>query len=292
MAFILTFVASGQPLDASGLNAIFKQSCLQATSNDVRWIDDGKAAELPLAEDQDIAVLRDILTTHRIDIFITSSANRRKKLLLADMDSTIVTTETLDEMAGFAGLQDKIAAITERAMRGELDFKAALKERVKMLQGLNKKFMQQTLDETRLMPGATTLVKTMAAHGATCVLVSGGFTFFTEAIAGQAGFHRHHGNTLLLENDALTGMVAEPILDKTAKLDFLHRYCADLGITAEDAMTIGDGANDLPMLQAAGFGVGYHPKSIVRNEIGNCILYGDLTAALYAQGYTAKDFVI
>lgn len=257
-------------------------------------IDGGKAAEIDYSLLNNIPIhsLRQRLAVYKIDVFITLSANRRKKLLLADMDSTIVTTETLDEMAGFAGLQDQIAAITERAMHGELDFKAALKERVRMLQGLNKKFLQQTLDKTRLMPGATTLVKTMAAHGATCVLVSGGFTFFTEAIAGQAGFHRNHGNTLLLENDALTGMVLEPILDKTAKLDFLNQYCADLGITTEEAMTIGDGANDLPMLQAAGFGVGYHPKPIVRDKINNCILYGDLTAALYAQGYTAKDFVV
>jgi phosphoserine phosphatase len=292
MADIITFVTSGQALESSGLNAIFKQASLQATSADVRWIDGGKAAELPWTGDFDIAALRAVLAPHRIDVFITPSGNRRKKLLLADMDSTIVTTETLDELAGFAGLQDQIAAITERAMRGELDFKAALKERVKMLQGLNKKFLQQTLEGTKLMPGAATLVKTMAAHGAICVLVSGGFTFFTGPVAEQAGFHRHHGNTLLLENDALTGIVAEPILDKTAKLEFLHRYCAELGITTDEAMTIGDGANDLPMLQAAGFGVGYHPKPVVRDEIGNCILYGDLTAALYAQGYTAKDFVV
>ncbi len=292
MHITLTFVAAADPLRDQYITDFMRRANIHG---DIVWLDHDKAAEVTITHRQEKSLsekARAFFAPYKIDVFITPSENRRKKLILADMDSTIVTTETLDELAVFAGLHDVIAAITERSMRGELDFNAALKERVHMLKGLKEEAMQKTLAQTQLMPGAKTLVQTMAKHGATCVLVSGGFTFFTGPIAQQAGFHHHHGNTLLLNNGALTGEVAEPILDKTAKLDFLRRYCTKLGIDTADAMTIGDGANDLPMLQAAGLGVGYHPKPVVKNEIENCVLYGDLTAALYAQGYTAKDFAI
>ena len=226
----------------------------------------------------------------RIDFFITKNEARQKKLLLADMDSTIAEGETLDDLAEHAGLKDKIAAITALAMEGKLNFHQAIRERVGLLKGLSTNALTETLAKTKLNPGAEIFVRTMRAHGATCVLVSGGFKFFTAAIADRAGFEFNHGNELGIEDDKLTGKVIDPILDKYAKVDFLKNYMKNNTLSPEDCLTIGDGANDLPMLKMAGLGIGYHPKDAVKAEIGNCILYGDLTAALYAQGYTSTYF--
>ncbi len=258
-----------------------------------RWLDKNKAGEISIYGNPQSAVishLRDFFAKDKIDFFITPASNRQKKLLLADMDSTIAATETLDELAAFAGIKDKIAAITALAMEGKLDFKAALKERVGLLKDLPISAMKETLDETALNPGAETFAPTMRAQGATCVLVSGGFTFFTEAIAKRSGFEFNHGNILEIENDKLTGQVREPILDKFAKVSFLERYMKEKNLKPEDCLTIGDGANDIPMLKKAGLGIGYHPKQAVLDEVDNTILYGDLTTALYAQGYSAKYF--
>ncbi len=234
--------------------------------------------------------IREMLAADKIDLFINPAEGRRKKLLLADMDSTIVEGETLDDMAAFAGIKDQIAAITARAMNGELDFHAALKERVGLLKGLPTEALQKTLDHTVVNPGARTLVHTMRKQGATCVLVSGGFTFFTGAIAEKVGFDHNHGNTLGIDGEQLSGAVIPPILDKFAKVEFLDLYTGNLDINASEVMTIGDGANDLPMLKKAGLGVGYHAKPSVAAELKNLIIYGDLAAALYAQGYSDSDF--
>jgi phosphoserine phosphatase len=215
----------------------------------------------------------------------------RKRLLLADMDSTIVTTETLDELAAFAGLKDKVAAITARAMNGELDFKAALRERVGMLAGLPVSALEATWAETRLMPGAEALVRTMRAHGAHCALVSGGFTFFTGRVAERVGFHAHFSNTLEIAEGRLTGKVAEPILDKDAKLATLKRLAAELGLPLSAALTVGDGANDLPMLQSAGLGVAFRAKPVVAAAARARVEHADLRALLYAQGYRATEIV-
>ena len=296
MSHILTLVASSQdkPVQEEHFNMlapILRKHDLRYSAPSI-WLDEEKALERPVSgpvTSSLIVSLRDAFQDERIDFFITENKNRRKKLLLADMDSTIATSETLDELAEHAGIKDKIAAITARAMEGELDFHDALRERVGLLAGLPIAALSETLNKTVLSPGAKTLVQTMREHGATCVLVSGGFTFFTENIGQKCGFHFNHGNVLDIQDDALTGQVILPILDKSAKVDFLNHYMDTLGLETDDCVTIGDGANDLPMLKTAGLGVGYHPKNTVKDEINNCILYGDLTALLYAQGYTSDD---
>lgn len=246
-----------------------------------------KAAVFSLERKPGTEIMRDLrwqLHAYKTDAFVTPARTRPKRLLIADMDSTIVDSETLDELAAYAGLKDEIAAITARAMNGELDFKEALRARVAMLRGLPETTLGETLARIRLNPGAQMLVQKMRAQDATCVLVSGGFTCFTGPVAEMAGFTRHHGNTLVVENGALAGTVAVPILDKDSKLQLLHQYCADLRIEPADVLALGDGANDLPMLKAAGLGIGYRPKPVVEEQLENCILHGDLTAALYVQG--------
>lgn len=296
MSHVLTLVSStpDKPLTDSHIKEVLGIAAyynLEKTGKPV-WLSKKKAADIPLSDKPGIALsahLRETLDPAKIDLFVTDAENRRKKLLLADMDSTIVQGETLDELAAHAGLQDKISEITQAAMEGKLDFQAALRERVALLKGLGMEALERTLEETRLNEGAGTLVKVMAGAGATCVLVSGGFTFFTGPIAEKAGFHHHHGNILETDGKALSGTVTEPILDRHAKVDFLNRYSADLGLEKYDTLTIGDGANDIPMLKSAGLGIGYRPKNAVAEAIGNLIVYGDLRAALYAQGYTDKE---
>lgn len=296
--FILTCVSSdkNKPLTEQHLRnavAILNKNDIKSGDN-VSFLSPDKATEISLSHDIDINVahaLRTIFESDEIDFFVTSKNNRRKKLLLADMDSTIATSETLDELAAFAGIKDKVADITARAMNGELDFHSALHERVGLLANLPEKSLHDTLLETKLSAGAKTFIQTMRHIGSQCVLVSGGFTFFTNAIADQCGFHNNHGNVLEMSGGKLTGKVIPPILDKHAKVDFLKHYMSEHNITPQECLTIGDGANDLPMLRMAGLGIGYHPKNAVKEEIKNCILYGDLTAALYAQGINDKDFV-
>lgn len=297
MTHVLTLVASqgGAPLSDKHFKETGKilESYNLAFTGKTHWLDKGIAAEIGLSGGTQSAMtahLRDFLARDRMDFFITPTENRQKKLLLADMDSTIATTETLDELAEYAGIKDKIAEITALAMEGKLDFHAALKERVKLLTGLPASALHETLAQTALSPGAKIFVRTMRAQGATCVLVSGGFTFFTGAIAERCGFEFHHGNILEIADEKLTGLVKEPILDKFAKVSFLESYMQDLGLSPAETLSIGDGANDIPMLKMAGLGVGYHPKHAVAGEIHNCILYGDLSAALYAQGYARDHF--
>ena len=227
-----------------------------------------------------------------VDFAVTSSEHRRKRLLIADMDSTIINVECLDELADFAGVKDKVSEITERAMRGELAFEGALRERVGMLTGLSVDALQSCYDErVRLNPGAKTLVETMAAHGARCALVSGGFTFFTSRVAKAAGFHLNRANTLIEADGKLTGQVGEPILGKEAKLAALVEETAALGLTPADALAVGDGANDLAMIEAAGLGVAYRAKPIVAAQAHAKVDHADLTALLYFQGYKASEFV-
>ena len=225
-----------------------------------------------------------------VDWALVPVEGRRKKLLVADMDSTIINVECLDELADFAGIKAEIAAITERAMRGEIEFEPALVERVSKLKGLALDALRQTYDErVRLNPGAGSLVKTMAAHGARCVLVSGGFTYFTSRVAEAAGFHAHHANVLMDDGRALTG-VRQPILGRMAKLEALAGEAAALGISAADALAIGDGANDLDMIKAAGLGVAYRAKPLVAAEADAKINYMSLEAALFFQGYRRSEF--
>jgi len=227
-----------------------------------------------------------------VDFAVTASENRRKRLLIADMDSTIINVECLDELADFAGVKDKVSEITERAMRGELAFEGALRERVGMLTGLSVDALQTCYDDrVRLNPGAKTLVETMAANGARCALVSGGFTFFTSRVAEAAGFHLNRANTLIEADGKLTGKVGDPILGKEAKLAALREETSALGLTLADALAVGDGANDLAMIEVAGLGVAYRAKPIVAAQAHAKVDHADLTALLYFQGYKASEFV-
>jgi phosphoserine phosphatase len=296
MSFVLVLISGSEeiPLDFSHLERI--ERTLKAAghpfSAEYRWLAPHRAAETTLPDSFPHSVMRalwDVLSPYKIDALVAPAANRRKKLLLADMDATITQGETLDDLAAYVGLKDKISAITARAMRGELDFKEALEERVCLLQGLPETALQETLNQTRLSPGAEQLVRTMRQNGAACILVSGGFTFFTKAIAEKTGFSAHHGNALALENGKLTGKIIPPILDKNAKRDFLISYRLGLNLSPEDTLAVGDGANDLPMLQEAEIGIGYRPKPLLQEHLSNCLYHADLTALLYLQGYTWQE---
>jgi len=227
-----------------------------------------------------------------VDVCVQPWAGRRKRLLIADMDSTIIGCECIDELADFAGVKDRVSEITERAMRGELDFEAALRERVAMLKGLPLSDLQRAYDERVVLnPGARTLVRTMAAGGARCVLVSGGFTFFTTRVAQAAGFHAQRANTLIEDGEALAGEVGSPILGREAKLAALREEAAAIGADLTATLAVGDGANDLAMIEAAGLGVAYRAKPVVAAQAHAKVDYADLTALLYFQGYAATDFV-
>ena len=233
--------------------------------------------------------VRAILEALPVDFSWQPLEGRQKRLLLADMDSTIIGCECLDELADFAGKKAEVAAITERAMRGELEFAAALHARVRLLAGLEESALQACFDQrVRLNNGAQCLIATMASLGGRCVLVSGGFSFFTQRVAALAGFHAEHSNTLLIANGRLTGEVMEPILGKEAKAQCLARECAALGIHPHEALAIGDGANDEAMIARVGLGLAYQAKPALRALANGRIQYTDLTAALFFQGI-ARD---
>ncbi len=250
----------------------------------------GEAADIPCSAAPDLAAARAVIGTAAVDAIATETAIRRKRLLIADMDSTMITGETLDELADFAGLKDRIAAITARAMNGELDFKDALRERVAMLKGLAVSALDATWDRIVLTPGGRELVATMRANGAYTALVSGGFTFFTGRVAALLGFDMHKSNRLLDDGSALTGLVAEPILDRGAKLDTLRRLATQKALPLTATIAVGDGANDLDMLQAAGLGVAFHAKPVVAAAAHARIDHANLRALLFAQGYRASEF--
>lgn len=225
-----------------------------------------------------------------LDVFVQPNDSfRRRRLLVADMDATMVQEETLDELAAHLGLKDQIAPITQRAMRGEIDFHDALRMRVKMLKGLSLLAIYETLSKVRYSPGAATLVKTMGHHGAKCVLVSGGFEFFTKPVAQTLGFHQNFGNRLEVRDDKLTGEVIPPIIDKDAKERLVVDQARALGCDLRQIMAVGDGANDIPMLKKAGTGVGYFGKPAVVAATPHQVRHTDLTALLYMQGYRADE---
>jgi len=260
---------------------------------DAVWLNPNCAAEFNVEKlPRNLSRVWISLQGEGVDLIVQSSQNRRKKLLLADMDSTMIQQECIDELAAEAGVGDRVSTITARAMNGELDFEGALRERVSLLEGLPENVIDDVLARRiKMMPGGATLVATMRANGAYAALVSGGFTAFTAAVAKHLGFDEHRANTLHVAGGKLTGTVAEPILGRDAKVAALHELTAKLGILDEDVLAIGDGANDLGMLDLAGAGVAVHAKPAVQDQARFKINHGDLTALLYMQGYTAGQFV-
>jgi phosphoserine phosphatase len=237
--------------------------------------------------------LRGVIGAAPVDVVVQPQDGRRKKLLVADMDSTMIGQECIDELADYAGFKDRVAAITARAMTGEIAFAPALRERVALLRGLPAATIDKVIAE-RIRPnrGAATLVKTMRAHGAYTCVVTGGFTAFMAPLAAAIGFDESHANTLLTDSTGrLTGEVAEPVLGREAKRDTLLALRQRLRLRREDTLAVGDGANDIPMIEAAGLGVAFHGKPALREAADACIEHGDLTALLYAQGYRREDFV-
>jgi phosphoserine phosphatase len=260
---------------------------------DAVWLHPNNAAEYSVPQiPRNLDRVRDTLQGEGVDIVVQPAENRRKRLLLADMDSTMIRQECIDELAAEAGVGDRVKDITARAMNGELDFEAALRERVALLKGLPVDTIDRVLAKRiHPVPGGATLVATMKAHGAYAALVSGGFTAFTTAIADKLGFDEHRANTLNTDGDVLSGTVADPILGGDAKVAALHDLTAKLSIRPDDVLAVGDGANDLGMLGLAGTGVAVHAKPAVQAQAQHWINHGDLTALLYIQGYSKDDFV-
>ncbi|MDD9717829.1 phosphoserine phosphatase SerB [Dinoroseobacter sp. PD6] len=259
---------------------------------DARWLAAGEAAEFPLqAVPGNLWQVWADLQGQRVDLVVQPAAGRRKAMLLADMDSTMIRQECIDELADEAGVGPRVAEITARAMNGELDFEGALRERVGLLAGLDAAVIDRVL-ETRidLMPGGRALVATMKRDGAYAALVSGGFTAFTARVAALLGFDENRANTLEIVDGVLTGRVIEPILGRAAKVAALEEITARLGISEADVMAVGDGANDLGMLGRAGAGVALHAKPVVAAECDRRINFGDLSALLFLQGYSRADF--
>ncbi|AOF89932.1 phosphoserine phosphatase SerB [Sinorhizobium sp. RAC02] len=295
MAFVATLVAN--PSNPVLTPAIAEKAADQVKASGLYWLADGIACDIALRDGSDIHAARDTILAaiggQPIDVAVQAAETRRKKLLIADMDSTMIGQECIDELAAEVGLKDKVATITARAMNGEIAFEPALRERVALLKGLPVSVIDEVIEKRiTLTPGGRELIATMKAKGYYTALVSGGFTVFTSRIAATLGFDENRANLLLDADGKLTGEVAEPILGKQAKVDALIEIAERLGISPEDAMAVGDGANDLGMLHVSGAGVALHAKPAVAAEAKIRIDHGDLTALLYLQGYRKSDFAI
>ena len=286
--FVATLIAA-----AGDLQPVLVESLRNAWGGQsAQWLAPDEAAEFAIETLPDNAddVWAD-LQNQKVDLILQPLANRRKKMLLADMDSTMIQQECIDELAAEAGVGDRVADITARAMNGELDFEEAIDERVGLLQGLNEKIIIQVLEERiTYMPGGKTLVQTMKANGGFAALVSGGFTAFTARVADDLGFDENRANTLEIVDGILTGKVVRPILGQQAKLEALNEITARLDITPADVLAVGDGMNDLLMLENAGTGVALHGKPALQEKCKIRINHGDLTALLYLQGYAKTEF--
>jgi len=294
MTHVATLIARPDALAAKAVDAA---RALLPAVGETRWLAPATAADISftLSPGSDQRALADRLRSavSGADVVIQPAANRRKKLFLADMDSTMIQQECIDELADYAGLKAHVAAITERAMRGEIAFEPALRERVGLLQGLPVSVIEDVLrDRIKLTPGGRSLIATMRKHGARTCMVSGGFTHFTDRIAAMIGFDETRANTLtVVDGHKLAGKVAEPIFGRDGKRAALIELRQELGLGKTDTMAIGDGANDMDMIAEAGLGVAYHAKPKVAEAAPARIDHGDLTALLYVQGYAREDFV-
>jgi phosphoserine phosphatase len=296
MTHVATLIAGPEARLTDDLVARARAALPQTT--DIHWLDPGVAVDIefipqgPVDQRQLTDHLRVALAGAPLDLAVQTLAHRRKKLLLADMDSTMIGQECIDELADMVGLKDHVSAITERAMRGEIAFEPALRERVALLKGLPVSVIDEVIEgRITLMPGALALIATMRASGAHTVLVSGGFSLFTRSVAGLIGFDENHANTLLVEDGKLTGYVDEPVLGREAKLDTLLEVARYLALPLAETIAVGDGANDLAMIGRAGLGVAFHAKPAVAAAAHVRIDHGDLTALLYLQGFRRDEFL-
>ncbi|MDO9368422.1 MAG: phosphoserine phosphatase SerB [Sphingopyxis sp.] len=292
--FVATLIAAGKLTDEVVREGIDR---LAATGHDVgapHWIDEHDAADI-VFQGSLVSARKELAQMDHgaLDIVVQPLGDRTKKLIIADMDSTMITVECIDELADYAGIKDEVAAITERAMRGELDFRAALAERVGLLAGMAESTLVDCrMERVRLTRGARTLVQTMKAHGAHSILISGGFTAFAGPVGEAIGFHKVIANELEIANGKLTGKVREPIVDSATKLETLKAEAAKHGLPLADTLAVGDGANDIPMITSAGLGVGYYPHPSAGEAAAAVIRHHDLTALLWAQGYARRQWVM
>lgn len=292
MELVATIIAgTGAKLSASRLKDL-------AQDRRTEWLGENEAADIfiksPGVPELRVA-FQSKIADEPLDVIVQPLAGRRKKLLAADMESTIIEQELLDELAGHIGVRDKVASITARAMNGEIDFPAALRERVALFNGKSVSILEAAAKRITIMPGAQTLVATMKKHGAKAWLITGGFSYFAGPVAAQLGFDRSHANELIVEGDVITGEAGEPTLDRMRKKELLDEACAELNLSLADTVSVGDGANDVPMLNASnaagGMGIAYHAKPKVRADVPNHVTHADLSALLFAQGYKKVDWV-
>src|SRR5215217_7180396 len=287
---VLCLIAN--PID-SELDPALAAAVVQQTGGELNWLNHSIACEIIEPKSTDaLALARQVIGTRKVDAALVPTDNRRKQILVADMDSTMINEECIDELAAALGIKDQVAEITDRAMRGDLDFGAALDTRVALLKGLERSVIEEVRrEQITLAPGGRALIHTMKEYGAYTALVSGGFTFFADYFGKRIGFHEAIANVLEFDGDRLTGTVTKPIVDKNTKRERLTALAEERGIPLSQTMAVGDGANDLDMIRIAGFGVALHAKPAVAAEAGFRIDHGDLTALLYLQGYSDEEIV-
>ena len=296
-SYVLTLIGNAEsaPLEPAHIERVFR--CLGSTA-ETDWLADKEACDLFIKSSSSAEFItekaRDVLSGDAIDAVCTRLKGRRKKLLISDMDSTIINQECIDELADAIGIGSQIREITATVIRGDISFPEALRKRIGLMKGMDIKTLESVYEQRiTLKTGARTLVQTMRHHGAFCILVSGGFTYFTGRIAARLGFHDHRGNELIFDQGKLTGEVQDQILGRSAKLDTLMALCDEKDLTPFDVLAVGDGANDKKMIQAAGLGVAFHDHSdSLKNQANARIEFGDLTALLYIQGFRKSEFVL
>ncbi|MBL0914199.1 MAG: phosphoserine phosphatase SerB [Sphingopyxis sp.] len=292
--FVATLIAAGKLTDEVVREAIDR---LDATGHDVgapHWLDEHDAADI-FFQGSLVSARSELMKMDHgaLDVVVQPMGDRTKKLIVADMDSTMITVECIDELADYAGIKDEVAAITQKAMRGEVDFRGALVERVALLGGMAEGVLTECrMERVKLTRGARTLVQTMKAHGAYSVLVTGGFGAFAGPVGEAIGFDKVVANELLIENGKLTGKVGEPIVDREAKEATLKAEAAKHGLPLAETLAVGDGANDIPMITSAGLGIAYHPHAAAAEAADAVIRHHDLTALLWAQGYPRRSWVL
>ncbi len=295
-SYVLTLVGNAElaPLETVHIERVFE--CLKL-SGEIDWLAKREACDLFIDSDLTAGAItekaRDVLAVYSVDAVCTLVNGRRKKLLITDMDSTVINQECIDELADAMGIGSQIRQITESVINGGIDIREALRQRLLLMKGMKSEVLEQVYKQRiTLKTGARTLIQTMRHHGVFCILVSGGLTYFTSRIAARLGFHDHQGNEVNFADGKLTGEVQNPILGRAAKLDTLMNLCNEKALTPFDVVAVGDGANDIDMIQAAGLGVAFHDTGSLRIHSNACIEYCDLTAILYIQGFRKSEFVL